>query len=116
MEDLKEYIVESLLDDPGSLVKKLDNNLYLKKIKQLIDNVSNMDDFGYDFFGRKINVGDCVLYCNSDHEYIMEIVSNIKKSSNDIYWLTINGQEVPSWEVILIPTNKLKNFYEIIKQ
>ena len=116
MKDLKKYIVESLLDDSESLVKKLDNNIYVKKIKQIIANAGEIYDDGYDFFGRKLNNGDCVLWCNTDHEYMVEIISNIKKERNDIYWVTIGNKIVPSWEVILIPTNKLKDFYEIIKQ
>lgn len=107
---------ESLLDDPETLVKKSDNNIYIKKIKQLIANAGEIDDDGYDFFGRKLSIGDCVLRCNADHEYTIEIISNIKKERNDIYWVTIGNKVVPSWEVILIPTNKLKDFYEMIKQ
>ena len=117
MKPLNNILTESLLDDPESLVKKSDNSVYIKKIKQLIYKSGNINDYDhcYDFFGHEINVGDRVLYCNSDHEYIVEIVSNIKKSRNDIYWLTIDSREVASWEVILIPSNKLKDFYEIIK-
>ena len=107
---------ESLLDDPETLVKKSDNNIYVKKIKQLIANAGEIDDDGYDFFGRKLSVGDCVLWCDANHEYTIEIISNIKKKIGDIYWVTIGNKVVPSWEVILIPTNKLKDFYEIIKQ
>lgn len=107
---------ESLLDDPETLVKKSDNNIYIKKIKQLIAKAGEIDDFGYDFFGRKLSVGDCVLWCNTDHEYMVEIVSNIKRERNDIYWVTIGNKTVPSWEVILIPSNKLKDFYELIKR
>ena len=98
---------ESLLDDPESLIKKSNNNIYIKKIKQIAANASEIDDFGNDFFGRKLNIGDCALWCNADHEYMVEIVSNIKKERNDIYWVTIGDKTVPSWEVILIPSNKL---------
>lgn len=107
---------ESLLDDPESLVKKSDNNIYIKKIKQIAASANDLADFGNDFFGRELSVGDCVLWCNTDHEYMIEIISNIKKERNDIYWVTIGKQVVPSWEVILIPSNKLKDFYEIIKR
>ena len=107
---------ESLLDDPETLVKKSDNNIYIKKIKQIAANASEIADFGNDFFGRKLNIGDCVLWCNADHEYMVEIVSNIKKERNDIHWVTIGSKTVPSWEVILIPSNKLKDFYELIKR
>lgn len=107
---------ESLLDDPETLVKKSDNNIYIKKIKQIAANASEIADFGNDFFGRKLSVGDCVLWCNTDHEYTIEIISNIKKNMNDIYWVTLGKKVVPSWEVILIPSNKLKDFYELIKR
>ena len=107
---------ESLLDDPESLVKKSDNNIYIKKIRQIATKAGEIDDDGYDFFGRKLNIGDCVLWCDTDHEYMIEIISNIKKDRNDIYWVTIGNKNVPSWEVILIPSNKLKDFYELIKR
>lgn len=107
---------ESLLDDPESLVKKSDNNIYIKKIKQIAVSANDLADFGNDFFGRELSVGDCVLWCSADHEYVIEIISKIKKERNDIHWVTIGKQVVPSWEVILIPSNKLKDFYEIIKR
>lgn len=107
---------ESLLDDPESLVKKSDNNIYIKKIKQIAASANDLADFGNDFFGRELSVGDCVLWCSADHEYVIEIISKIKKERNDIHWVTIGKQVVPSWEVILIPSNKLKDFYEIIKR
>lgn len=107
---------ESLSDDPESLVKKSDNNIYIKKIKQIAASANDLADFGNDFFGRELSVGDCVLWCSADHEYVIEIISKIKKERNDIHWVTIGRQVVPSWEVILIPSNKLKDFYEIIKR
>lgn len=116
MKNLNNILTESLLDDPESLAKKSDNNVYVKKIRQIIKNAGEIDDEGHDFFGRKLIIGDCVLWCNTDHEYIIEIISNIRRDRNDIYWITIGNKEVPSWEVILISSNKLKDFYEIIKQ
>lgn len=115
MENLNDILTESLLDDPESLVKKSDNNVYVKKIRQTIKNVSEIDNKGHDFFDRKLIIGDCVLWCNAGHNYTIEFISNIQKDRNDIYWITIGDKKVPSWEVILIPTNKLKDFYEIIK-
>ena len=50
MKNLNNILTESLLDDPESLAKKSDNNVYVKKIRQIIKNANEIDDKGHDFF------------------------------------------------------------------
>lgn len=110
---------ESLLDDENDIIARTEKDIYYKKL-QSMNQSAKSSYIDKDMYGRELAIGDVVFVPHagkwSQNEILL--IENIKKSKwgdNLIVHLS-NKDSVYSYQCILIPKTKLKDFYEIIKR
>lgn len=117
MKHLNDIMNESLLDDEKDIINSTEKNIYYKKF-QAMNRLAEIEYLDKDMYGRELAIGDVVFVPRSSmtaNEILL--IENIKKSKwgDNLILCLSNKDEIYSYQCILIPRTKLKDFYEIIK-
>lgn len=113
MKNLNNMLVESLLDDQQQLLDRAEKSVYFKKLQDIFNN-RKYPTGTKDLMGRDIHVGDFVFVIHSSHPKV-GLVSNIDTTWSMAQLEFADGYNVEARHTLVIPNNKLKDFYEIIK-
>lgn len=113
MKTLNNILAESLLDDQQQLLDRVEKNVYFKKLRDIFDNRKHPTGTK-DCMGRDVHVGDFVFVIHSLHPKV-GLVTSIDTTWSIAQLEFADGYNVEARHVLVIPTNKLKDFYEIIK-
>lgn len=118
MKHLNNIMNESLLDNEKDIITSTEKNIYYKKF-QAMNRLAQTSYIDKDMYGRELTIGDVVFVPNAGEwtENEILLIKNIEKSKwgdNLIVHLS-NDDNAFSYQCILIPRTKLKDFYEIIK-
>lgn len=114
MKNLDDILTESLLDDQQQLLDKVEKSVYFKKLRDIFDNRKHPMGIK-DLMGRDVHVGDFVFVVHSLHPKV-GLVTSIDTTWSMARLEFADGYNVEARHTLVIPTNKLKDFYEIIKQ
>lgn len=113
MKNFNKYISESLLDDEEDLIKKSHKSVIISKISSLYNRMVNTDPY-VDTYGRKLEVGDLVIY----HEAASMEIGIIERFEDGGDYAIINqgknrNRREFCLELMKIPNDKI--FTELIK-
>jgi hypothetical protein len=115
MKTINEYVNESLLDDEETLINDT-KPIIIHKLKKLSDYIPARDN-GIDCYGRKLNIGDIILYHNDVSTYFGII---IKFTGKNQAWCLVSSEGDPDRTCETIYCKKTiklteKQFLEITK-
>lgn len=115
MKTINEYVNESLLDDEETLINDI-KPIIRHKLKKLHGYIPSRDN-GIDCYGRKLNVGDMIMYPQSASMYFGVI---IKFTEEDHTWCLVSPEGNPDGDcdqVYCEETFKIseKQFLELTK-
>ena len=113
MKNLNNILAESLLDDQQQLLDRAEKSVYFKKLQDIFNNRKHPMGTK-DLMGRDVHVGDFVFVVHSLHPKV-GLVANIDTTWSMAQLEFADGYSAEARHVLVIPTNKLKDFYEIIK-
>ena len=113
MKNLNEYIDESLLDDEDEVMAKGHKAAVTNRIKQLYNRQFDGDPY-VDTYGRKLEIGDIVIFYQAASMEI-GIISKFDKDG-DLAFINTGDKDLRSFmcmELMKIPNDKI--FLELIK-
>jgi hypothetical protein len=118
MENLNDMLAESLLDSGDDIIKRAEKNVYYKRFEAM-NRLAEVEHVDKDMYGRELAIGDVVFVPRAGKWTVNEILlieslETSKWGGNLIAHLS-NKDAAYSYQCILIPKTKLKEFYEIIK-